>query len=345
MNRNLSEFQRNAIVILRNSGKSWQEIAEELRERYNKTVTKRGMQYLWKKYKETGTIRDKTRSGRPVILSPQGSRVIERICKRNRLLSVKSITRMYNTDVVRHVSVSTVQKILIKYGLRSYTAVQKPFLKSSQRLRRVAWAKDYMTWDTAKWGAVVFSDECVIQSYSSIRKVKIRRTASERCNPTLIQPVMRHGPKIHVWGCLTSNGVGLLKRIKGNMNAEKYQNEVINDIDIVGKCLVFPEQAFIFQQDLAPPHKAKSTHDFFKNKNIDVLPWPGNSPDINPIENVWGILKRNLTSLQINSTEALWIAVQEEWYKLSPNLCKNLIYSMPKRLQMVNKAKGYPIKY
>ena len=67
MNRNLSEFQRNAIVILRNSGKSWQEIAEELRKRYNKTVTKRGMQYLWKKYKETGTIRDKTRSGRPVI--------------------------------------------------------------------------------------------------------------------------------------------------------------------------------------------------------------------------------------------------------------------------------------
>jgi len=88
MDRNLSEFQRNLIVILRNCGKSWTEIAQELRAKYNKMVTKRGMQYLWKKYMETGSVVDKMRSGRLPIISPQCSRAIKRILKRNRLLSV-----------------------------------------------------------------------------------------------------------------------------------------------------------------------------------------------------------------------------------------------------------------
>lgn len=345
MSRNLTEFQRNVIVILRNNGKSWTEIAHELREKYSKTVTKRGMQNLWKKYKETGSVRDKIRKGRPIIVSPQASRAITRICKANRFLSVKNITHTYNTDDVQNISASTVQKILQKYGLRSFSAKKKPYLKLHQRVRRVSWARTYSTWDADKWGDVVFSDECIFQSYSSSGKLLIRRTSLENCNPTFIQPVMRHGPKVHVWGCFNSNGVGLLKRINGNMNAEKYQKEILHDIDIVGKCLVFPKPAFVFQHDLAPPHKAKTTQAFLQNKNIDVLHWPGNSPDLNPIENIWGILKRRVRPMAHKSATELWNEVQSEWYKLSHNVCKKIVFSMPKRLELVKKSKGHPIKY
>ena len=202
MDRNLSEFQRNLIVILQNCGKSWTEIVQELRAKYNKIVTKRGMQYLWKKYLETGSVVDKMRSARPPIISSQCSWAIKWICQRNRILSVSSITSIYNTDILRHVSVSTVQKILRKYGLSSYTAPQKPFLTLSQRRRRLTWAKTYGTWGTNKWEAIIFTDECVIQCYSSTRKVRIRRTSNEKYNNTLTQPVMRHWPKIHVWWVL-----------------------------------------------------------------------------------------------------------------------------------------------
>jgi len=72
---------------------------------------------------------------------------------------------------------------------------------------------------------------------------------------------MRHGPKIHILGrCFTNNKVGLIIR------------------NIVGKYLVFPKAAFMFQHDLAPPHKAETTQSFLKNKNIDVLSWITNSP-------------------------------------------------------------------
>ena len=77
---------------------------------------------------------------------------------------------------------------------------------------------------------------------------------------------------LHVWGCFTSQGVGLLNRVHGNMNAEKYQKEILHDNHIASKCLVFPELAFIFQYDLASPHRAKSTMAFLKNKNVYVLP-------------------------------------------------------------------------
>jgi len=82
----------------------------------------------------------------------------------------------------------------------------------------------------------------------------IRRTSKEKYNCTLTQSVMRHLPKIHVWGCFISQGVRLLKIIHGNKNAAKYQEEILHDAHIVGKYLVYPELAFIFQYDLAPPH-------------------------------------------------------------------------------------------
>lgn len=345
MSRNLTEFQRNVIVILRNNGMLWTEIAREMLEKYSKTVTKRGMQYVWKKYVETGSVRDKMRSGRPTIVSPQASRAIRRICRANRFLAVHNITRMYNTSSVQNVSVSTVQKILNKYGFRSYAAINKPYLKMHHRIRRLSWAKTYSSWNSDKWGDVVFSDECFFQSYSSSNKLLIRRTALEKYNPVFNQPVMGHGPSIHVWGCFNSNGVGILKRINGNMNAERYEKEILHDIDIVGKCLVFPKAAFVFQHDLAPPHKANSTQAFLKNKNIDVLPWPGNSPDLNPIENIWGILKRQLRPMKHNSAQKLWNEVQSKWYNLSRHLCQKIVFSMPKRLELVKKSKGYPIKY
>jgi len=63
------------------------------------------------------------------------------------------------------------------------------------------------------------------------------------------------------------------------MNAKSYQASIVNDIDVVSKCLVFPEKNFVFQQDLAPPHRASSTSNYLKSKNIQGFEWPGNSPD------------------------------------------------------------------
>jgi len=74
-------------------------------------------------------------------------------------------------------------------------------------------------------------------------------------------------------GCFSSNGVGLLKRVIGSMNAKKYQRDIINDIVTLGECLIFPWKEFIFKQDLAPPNRAKSTQKFLERKGVEI--WDG----------------------------------------------------------------------
>ncbi len=57
---------------------------------------------------------------------------------------------------------------------------------------------------------------------------------------------------------------------------------------------LFKDADFIFQQDLAPAHTAKSTKSWLNDHGVSVLDWPANSPDLNPIENIWGIVKRKM---------------------------------------------------
>ena len=118
------------------------------------------------------------------------------------------------------------------------------------------------------------------------------------------------------------------------MDAKLYQASKVNDIDVVAKCLVFPEKNFLFQQDLTPSHRASSTNNYFKSRNIQVLDWPGNSTDINPIENIWAYHKRAMQQITCNSKEQLWKAVQHHWYSLVFIKIKSVI-----------NMKGNPTKY
>ena len=183
---------------------------------------------------------------------------------------------------------------------------KKPYLTGKQRQRRVLWAKDRVAWNVVKWSGIVYSDGCIIQTYHVSNRLRIRRTSSERNNPLCSQPIMRHGPKIHVWDCLSYYGTGILRRITGNINALKYTTEMIHDIYVVGQCFVFPQRSFNFQHDMAPPHRAKFTKEFLRKKKVEALPWPGNSPDLNPLEN----LKNRLHLHTIHISDQLWDAVQ-----------------------------------
>ncbi len=92
-------------------------------------------------------------------------------------------------------------------------------------------------------------------------------------------------------------------------------------------------------------HTAKSTKSWLHNHGVGVLDWPANSPDLNPIENLWSIVKRKMRNKRPTNPDELKATVKETWASIPPQQCHKLITSMPRRIETVIKAKGAPTKY
>ncbi len=84
---------------------------------------------------------------------------------------------------------------------------------------------------------------------------------------------------------------------------------------------LYGDADLIFQQDLAPAHTAKGTKSWFNDHGVSVLDWPANSPDLNPIENLWGIVR----DTRPNNADDLKAAIKAAWAFITPEQCHRLI--------------------
>lgn len=145
-----------------------------------------------------------------------------------------------------------------------------------------------------------------------------------------------------MWGLITAWGVGRIVRIEGNLNKELYL-EILNDDALGSFCdLGLDYCDLYFQQDNDPKHTSKVVQAWFKKNNMDVLPWPPNSPDLNIIENLWDHLARQVQARRPrpSSEEDLWILLQEEWYCIDPLFITKLYESLPHHVIDVDLANG-----
>ena len=239
----------------------------------------------------------------------------------------------------------TIINALLSCNLPCRVAIRKPLLNKKQRAARLQWANRLCHWDLQKWKRVCFSDESIFRCFSNSNTVKVRRRSTEGYLPECLSSTVKHGPQIHVWGIIGPYGPGPLKVVHGNLNSINYQQNIINDIDQVCNAMVFPLERAIFMQDKAPAHWSASTRVFLANRNLPLLPWPGNSPDCNPIENVWYFIGSRLRDLNLTNSKDLWKEVQRIWYNLSPGYLHNLYKSMARRVKLVKKNRGGPTKY
>ncbi len=155
---------------------------------------------------------------------------------------------------------------------------------------------------------------------------------------------MKFPQSVMIWATMSSAGVGPLCFLKSTVNAAIYQ-DILEHFMLPSADKLYGEADFIFQQNLAPAHTDKGTKSWFNDHGVTVLDWPANSPGLNPVENLYGIVKRKMRDTRPNSADDLKTAIKATWAFITPEQCHRLISSMPRRIDAVIHAKGGPTKY
>ncbi len=220
----------------------------------------------------------------------------------------------------------------------------KPRLNQRQLQKHLTWAVEKKNWTVAQWSKVLFSDESKFCISFGNQGPRVWRKSGEAQNPCCLKSSVKFPQSVMIWAAMSSAGVGPLCFLKSTVNAAIYQ-EILEHFMLPSADKLYGDADFIFQQDLAPAHTAKGTKSWFNDHGVTVLDWPTNSPDLNPIENLWGIVKRKMRDTRPNNADELKATVKETWASIPPQQCHKLITSMPRRIEAVIKAKGAPTKY
>ncbi len=288
-------------------------------------------------------VKGRKRCVRKKCTSNRDNRTLERIVKQNPFKNVGEIHKEWTAAGVS-ASRTTTHRRMQDMGFSCRIPCVKPLLNNRQRQKRLAWAKDKKDWTAAEWSKVMFSDESKFCISFGNQGPRVWRKRGEAQNPCCLRSSVKFPQSVMVWGAMSSAGVGSLCFLRSKVNTAVYQ-EVLEHFMLPAADQLYGDADFIFQQDLAPAHSAKATSTWFKDHGIPVLNWPANSPDLNPIENLWGIVKRKMRYARPNNAEELKATIRATWALITPEQCHRLIDSMPRRIAAVIQAKGAPTKY
>lgn len=321
--------KRDLIKKLRGEGKTYKEIQQIVG--CSPTVVANALK--WKDKRET--------RGRKRATTFRDDQNITRLAKKNPNITSKKIKQ----DLDLTASAVTIRRRLIQSHLNGRSPRRVPLLKKTHVQRRLTFAHEHVSWPLKKWRNILWSDESKIVLFgSSGTRQYVRRPPGTEYNPKYTLQTVKHGgAKINIWGCFSYYGVGPIFWIKGNMDQHLYV-EILETTMLPYAEYNMPLR-WVFQQDNDPKHTSKRAKDWFRLNKVNVMSWPAQSPDINPIENLWTDVKKVVFEKKPTSTQKLWEVVQAAWYAIPAERCARLVDSMQRRCVAVIKNKGYSTKY
>lgn len=295
--------------------------------------------------KRNGHTHSKLRTGRPRKTSVREDRQIVREAKKNRRLSAEKIATMVEEDHGVTISNQTVRNRIKEEGFNGRAARKKPNLSKQNMKARLAYAMTMLKYKEKDWRKVVFSDESSIWLTGAAGRVYVWRKPGEEFKRECLVPTFKSGREtLMVWGCITYEGVGALHLCETSVTGTYYKSILEKNLQATVSVMGIGDD-YKFVHDGAPAHRSKLIKNYLKENKVEVLEHPAQSPDLNPIENLWAHVKQELHKAPASSIEDLKLKIQAIWYVIESERVQKLYLSMAKRLQQVKVNKGGHTKY
>lgn len=315
---------------LHSEGKSDVYIANRL----SKTI--KWVKRCLKRFEELGTFKDRPRKGRPKKLTPRDQARLVKAVKGKPRRSLRKTSTSFETSKKEKVSRETIRKSIRSEGLYPHRRRKTPMLTEDHKARKVSFAKRYRRFDFTN---CAFWDETEFELWATPNPKNDIIWDSK--GSAYSYGKSAHPPTFKFGGAITVHGPTRLVPYTGNIDSVKYcemVDKVTSDLD-----KLFGHHNWTWVQDGARPHTSKATLEHLSRVMPHVLPktdWPPNSPDDNPIENVFGYLDDKVQAKGATTKHALEQTVKAWWKKLTPEYCRSCIEAIPKRLKQIIESNG-----
>ncbi|KAM5528535.1 DNA transposase [Fusarium oxysporum f. sp. phaseoli] len=345
-----SPHKRTKIYWLHKSGRSAVDISQEL------GMSRHAIYGIIRRYPAQQSAQDQPRSGRPTAIGPRELRRIKIIIARDPHIQLQDLLQQaqltcHKDTLIRH---------LKKAGIMHCQSILRPFLSNEAAAQRLQFARLYVNKPIEFWKKWNFSDEVIVARGEGQRRSWVFIEGKERLRRENIQTRItptRHSqmffsafnyyrklPLVPLDGDPEAERSGVTARVL----LEAFEQHLHR---LVTRNTVFQhDNSSLFRSHLI----GSWLPIFLRNQHAMSTWWPAYSPDLNPIENLWHILKERICNKypelayfprNQETLEALFNAATEVWEEIKPEVLENLILSINRRLQAVIDNDGWYTKY
>jgi transposase len=320
----LTDHQRHSIIALKQYANwSTSKIAKTIKTT-NSTVNR-----TLKRWKQTGDVKDIERTGRPPkinISDPENNYITEIIRKRRKLTGKQIQKELEKTHDIT-VTLSTVHRLKTKLCFKAVRFRRVPGLTDDQKRKRLEYVTEMEGED---WEDMIFTDESMFEEANG-RGTYLKH----RKSPNKLAATKGYPPKVMVWGGIWTTGRTKLHICEGNVDSDEYCNILFKHLIEDNK-----DEFKTVLQDGAKSHTSKYTKDFIKNFELEIKQNPPHSPDLNPIEKIWGWMKQQQQQIETHSREELITLLHELWEAIPQDMIARYIKHNTKVAEQIKEAKG-----
>lgn len=337
--RHLHPDEMNRAVGMLEVGVRQVDVAERL------GTTQSVISRLWRRYRDTGNPRERHLGRRRATTAIQDRYITLQARRQSSLTATELKSRL---QAVHNVTVhsQTIRRRLREVNLHSRRPLRVPPLTRGNRGHRVNWAREHLNWTREQWSTILFSDESRFGLRPDTRRLRVWRQPGNAARLQHAQEVHSYrGGTVMIWAGIMLGRKTDLVFLDQFLNAEQYIQNILEPVvqpfaEALGRNLTL-------MHDNARPHVARVVTDWLNEARIEVLPWPAQSPDLNPIEHAWDMLQRRCLPHMdaIQNRRQLQELLSQQWNLLPQEDLDNLILSMPRRCRAVLNSRGGPTLY